>query len=129
MLDVSPLASFLHLQPLEPAPGLGSRIRWAGEAPDTEMPTSRSTPTLAPPPPRSSGGGLPRGRARSCSRARVLAFPSSPAEPRRREGAEWGVVGALGRLLRVPAEAAAAGAAEAAEAGVPLPSLTSGFWP
>lgn len=67
---------------------------------------------------------LPRARARR-------PFPSSPALPGRREGAEWGVVGALGRLLRVPAEAAAAGAAEtaAAAAGVPLPSLTSGFWP
>lgn len=44
------------------------------------------------------------------------------------------MVGAFGRLLRVPAETAAAGAAEtaaaaAAAAGVPLPSLTSGFWP
>jgi hypothetical protein len=39
------------------------------------------------------------------------------------------VVGALGRLLRVPAKASAAGAAETAVAGVPLPSLTSGFWP
>ena len=34
MLDVSPLASFLDLRSLEPAPGQGPRIRWAG------MPTS-----------------------------------------------------------------------------------------
>lgn len=95
-----------------------------------------SAPSVLP-----RGGGLPRecaracacpySRPRSCSRARPL-FPSSPAQPGRREGAEWGVVGAFGRLLRVPAEAAAAVAAETAVVAairVPLPSLTSGFWP
>lgn len=88
----------------------------------------RSTPTLAPPPRRSSGGGLPRGRARSCCRARVHGLfppvPLSPAAARGRVGVWWA---RSRRLLRVPAEAAAAGAAEAAESTVPLPVIR--FWP
>lgn len=116
----------LGLSPVGVADPLGQGRRRALRCPPPPHTHLDSAPSAILPGKAAAG---PRARAPCPARAR-RPFPSSPAQPGRREGAEWGVVGALGRLLRVPAEAAAAGAAEtAAAAGVPLPSLTSGFWP
>lgn len=112
-----------------PAPG-SARV---GEAPLAEMPPP-STPTLTPPPLRSTREGCCGPPAPALLWRAGRPFPSRPAQLVAAASPRGGGVGRGGRAGVAPARSRRGrdgGIREAAASatGVPLLSLTSGFWP